>query len=115
MHTKRETDMNSKDQQQFNERLLTLTIDNDEVLYYRVMERASKAMDEPASNAVSRFTAWLKRFSKTTVKRTNPTDLTVSVLNNIDYESVAYDYVNEAYEHYTYKRDRGKITLADKH
>ena len=114
MHTKRETDMNSKDQQQFNERLLTLTIDNDEVLYYRVMERASKAMDEPAGDAVKRFTAWLKRYSKTTVKRANPTDLTMEVLNDIDYESIAYDYVDEAYEQYTYKRDRGKVTLADR-
>ena len=105
--------MNSQDQQEFNERLLTLTIDNDEVLYHRVIRRANKAMHQPADNAVMRFTVWLKRFSKTTVKRINPTDLTVSVLNNIDYESVAYDYVDEAYEHYTYKRDQGKITLAD--
>ena len=105
--------MNSQERQEFNERLLTLTIDNDEVLYYRVMERASKAMDEPAGNAVKRFTEWLKRFCRTTVKRTNPTDLTVSVLNNIDYETLAYDYVNEAYEQYVYNRDRGKITLAD--
>ena len=105
--------MNDQKRQEFNGHLLTLTIDNNEELYSRVIRRANKAMHQPASNAVMRFTAWLKRFSKTTVKRTNPTDLTVSVLNNIDYESVAYDYVDEAYEHYTYKRDQGKITLAD--
>lgn len=105
--------MNDQKRQEWNAHLLTLTIDNDAVLYYRVMKRANKAMHQPADNAVMRFTVWLKRFSKTTVKRANPTDLTVSVLNNIDYESVAYDYVDEAYEHYTYKRDRGKITLAD--
>ena len=107
--------MNSQERQEWNAHLLTLTIDNDEVLYHRVIRRANKAMHQPASNAVMRFTAWLKRFCRTTVKRMNPTDLTVEVLNDIDYESIAYDYVDEAYEHYTYKRDRGKITLADKH
>ena len=101
------------DQKEFNMHLLTLTIDNSEVLYHRVMKRAHRAMHQPADNAVKRFTVWLKRYSKTTVKRTNPTDLTVSVLNNIDYETLAYDYVNEAYEQYIYNRDRGKITLAD--
>ena len=105
--------MNDQKRQEWNAHLLTLTIDNDAVLYYRVMKRANKAMHQPASNAVMQFKVWLKRFSETTVKRANPTDLTVSVLNNIDYESVAYDYVNEAYEHYTYKRDKGKIKLAD--
>ena len=115
MHTKRETDMNDQKRQEFNGHLLTLTIDNDEVLYNRVIRRANKAMHQPAGNAVMRFTAWLRRYSKTTVKRMNPTDLTMEVLNDIDYESIAYDYVDEAYEHYTYKRDRGKITLADKH
>ena len=113
MQTKRETDMNDQKRQEFNGHLLTLTIDNTEELYSRVIRRANKAMDEPAGDAVKRFTAWLKRFCRTTVKRANPTDLTMEVLNDIDYESVAYDYVNEAYEHYTYKRDKGKITLAD--
>ena len=106
--------MNDQKRQEFNERLLTLTIDNDEVLYYRVMKRAHRAMHQPADNAVMRFTVWLKRYSKTTVKRMNPTDLTSEVLNDIDYETLAYDYVDEAYEHYTYKRDRGKVTLADR-
>ena len=105
--------MKDQKRKEFNGHLLTLTIDNDEVLYHRVIRRANKAMHQPAGNAVKRFTAWLRRFCNTTVKRANPTDLTVNVLNNIDYESVAYDYVNEAYEHYTYKRDKGKITLAD--
>ena len=112
MQTKGNT-MNDQERKEFNGHLLTLTIDNTEALYKRVMERASKAMDEPASNAVTRFTAWLTRYSKTTVKRANPTDLTMEVLNGIDYESIAYDYVDEAYEHYTYKRDKGKIKLAD--
>ena len=105
--------MNDQKRQEFNERLLTLTIDNTERLYDTVMERAHTAMHQPASNAVMRFTVWLKRFSKTTVKRMNPTDLTMEVLNDIDYESIAYDYVGEAYEHYTYKRDKGKIKLTD--
>ena len=106
--------MNNQERQDRNAHLLTLTIDNTEVLYSRVIRRANKAMHQPAGDAVKRFTAWLKRYSKTTVKRANPTDLTVNVLNNIDYESVAYDYIDEAYEQYTYKRDRGKITLADR-
>ena len=106
--------MNDQKRQEWNAHLLTLTIDNDAVLYYRVMKRANKAMHQPADNAVMRFTAWLKRFCRTTVKRANPTDLTSEVLNGIDYESVAYDYIDEAYEQYTYKRDRGKITLADR-
>ena len=106
--------MNDQKRKEFNGHLLTLTIDNNEVLYHRVIRRANRAMHEPAGNAVKRFTEWLKRFCRTTVKRMNPTDLTVEVLDGIDYETLAYDYVDEAYEQYTYKRDRGKVTLADR-
>ena len=105
--------MNSQERKEFNAHLLTLTIDNTERLYDTVIERAHRAMHQPADNAVMRFTAWLKRYSKGTVKRMNPKDLTNEVLNGIDYEALAYDYLDEAYEQYVYDRDKGKIKLAD--